>query len=156
MLTKQLLPILRTSKVTDGFTLTENLVSILILSITLTAMMPAFMNFGIQNIKNRQFSGAVAVTNTIMSDLRRQTMDSLNNQLGKNTINGEAMGYTYQVDKYICTGSTALDVGNPGDTCSGTIGQNDLSRQILLEVKSPSNPNETIYRVQTVFTRLRS
>jgi type II secretory pathway pseudopilin PulG len=141
-----------------GFTLTENLVSVIILSITLTAMLPAFMGFGMQNAKNRQLAGAIAVSNTVMSDLRRQTMDELNGQLGKTifTTPSPQNGNTYQVSQYVCTKTTTLDAENPDATCSETIGENDLARQILIEVKAPNNPDETIYRVQTVFARLRS
>lgn len=141
-----------------GFTLTENLVSLIILSITITVMMPAFMNFGIQNAKNRQLSGAIAISNSIMGDLRRQTINELNSKLGKTVATYDQMGNTYQVEKYICTDLTGspLDASDPDGTCSQTVGQNDLARQILLEVKAPNNSNETIYRVQTVFSRLRS
>lgn len=157
MHTRPLLNFFKVKPPERGFTLTENLVSLIILSITLTAMMPAFMSFGMQNAKNRQVSGAVAVSNTVMSDLRRQTMNELNSQLGKTVLtNLSQNGSTYQVDQYVCTKGSTLDAANPDDTCSETVGDNDLARQILIEVKSPSNPNETIYRVQTVFARLRS
>lgn len=142
----------------QGFTLTENLVSLIILSVTLTAMLPAFMGFGMQNAKNRQLAGAIAVSNTVMSDLRRQTMDELNSQLGETVFTAPSPqnGSTYQINQYICTKSSTLDAENPDATCSETIGENDLARQILIEVKAPNNPDETIYRVQTVFARLRS
>ncbi|MBE9174827.1 type II secretion system protein [Synechocystis salina LEGE 06155] len=156
MQTKQLLELFRTKPVGQGFTLTENLVSLIILSITLTVMLPAFMNFGMQNAKNRQLSGATAVANDIMSDLRRQPMNDLNSKLGKTVLtNISQNGSTYQVDRYICTKGTTLNPENPAGTCSTTVGENDFVRQILLEVKSPNNPNEVIYRVQTVFAQLR-
>ena len=155
---KTLLNFFRVKPLGQGFTLTENLVSFVILSITMTVMMPAFMSFGIQNAKNRQVSGAVAVSNSVMSDLRRQTRNDLNTQLGKTENTYEQTGNTYQVNQYICTDMTdsPLDAADPAGTCSETVEDNDLARQILLEVKAPNNPNETIYRVQTVFTRLRS
>lgn len=150
------LNLLKIKHSTRGFSLTENLVSLIILSITLTAMLPAFMNFGLQNAKNRQLSGATAVANTLMSDLRRQSMDDLNGKLGKTVLtNLSQNGSTYQVDQYICTKGATLNPANPAGTCSTTVGENDFARQILLEVKAPNNPNETIYRVQTVFARLR-
>jgi prepilin-type N-terminal cleavage/methylation domain-containing protein len=140
-----------------GFTMTENLIALIILSITLAAMLPAFTNFGLQNAKNRQLSGATAVANNLMSDLRRQSINELNSKLGKTVLTNVPgqNGDKYQVDQYICTKSTTLNPANPAGTCSTTVGENDSARQILLEVKSPNNPNETIYRVQTVFARLR-
>ncbi|MEB3161371.1 MAG: type II secretion system protein [Synechocystis sp.] len=158
MPTKTLLNSLNVNAPSGGFTLTENLVSLIILSITLTAMMPAFMNFGMQNAKNRQLSAATAITNSIMSDLRRQTINELNSNLGKTVATYEQMGNTYQVEKYICTDLTGspLDASDPDGTCSETVGQNDQARQILVEVKAPNDSNKTIYRVQTVFSALRS
>lgn len=158
MQTKPLLDFFNFKSLPKGFTLTENLVSLIILSVTLTAMLPAFMSFGMQNGKNRQLSGAIAVTNTIMSDLRRKDMGELDAQLGQTTSSHSQNGNTYQVSQYICTDleGSPLDADDPDGTCSETVGQNDLARQILIEVKTPNNPNETIYRVQTVFASVRS
>ncbi|QUS59489.1 type II secretion system protein [Synechocystis sp. PCC 7339] len=157
MQTKQRLKLFKLRAVDGGFTMTENLVSLIILSITLAAMLPAFMSFGMQNAKNRQLSGATAVANNLMSDLRRQPMNDLNSKLGKTVLTNVPgqNGDKYQVDQYICTKGTTLNPANPAGTCSTTVGENDFARQILLEVKAPNNPNETIYRVQTVFARLR-
>jgi len=158
MPTKTLLNRLKVNASSGGFTLTENLVSLIILSVTLAAMTPAFMNFGMQNAKNRQLSAATAITNSIMSDLRRQSISELDRNLGEKIRNYEQMGNTYQVKKYICTNLTGspLDLNNPKGTCSETVGQNDKARQILVEVKAPNDSNKTIYRVQTVFSDLRS
>jgi type II secretory pathway pseudopilin PulG len=158
MPTKTLLDHLKVNVPNGGFTLTENLVSLIILSITITTMMPAFMNFGMQNAKNRQLSAATAITNSIMSDLRRQSVSELNRNLGETVKTYEQMGNTYQVKKYICTNlvGSPLDANDPSRTCSRTVGENDLARQILLEVKAPNDSNKTIYRVQTVFSDLRS
>ncbi|AIE73791.1 type II secretion system GspH family protein [Synechocystis sp. CS-94] len=158
MQTKKLWKIFNPKPMAGGFTLTENLVSLIILSITLTVMLPAFMNFGLQNAKNRQLTGATAVANTLINDLRSQTMDELNTKLGKTVLTNlpEQNGNTYQVDQYICTKSSTLNPANPNGTCSTAVGENDFARQILIEVKAPHNANETIYRVQTVFARLRS
>ncbi|MFM1843535.1 MAG: type 4 pilin-like protein essential for motility [Cyanobacteriota bacterium] len=158
MPTKTLLNYFKINAPKAGFTLTENLVSLIVLSTTLTVMMPAFMNFGMQNAKNRQISAATAITNSIMSDLRRQSVDELNDNLGKTVATYEQMGNTYQVEKYICTNLTGspLDASDPDGTCSETVGQNDKARQILVEVKAPNDSSKTIYRIQTVFSDLRS
>lgn len=158
MSAKQLWKIFNPRPMKGGFTLTENLVSLIVLSITLTAMLPAFMNFGLQNAKNRQLTGATSVANSVMNDLRSQRMTELDAQLGKTVLTNlpEQNGNKYQADQYICTRSSILNPDNPNGTCSTTVGENDFARQILIEVKAPHNPNETIYRVQTVFSRLRS
>lgn len=159
MHTKQLLELFRAKSVGQGFTLTENLVALIILSITLAVMLPAFTNFGLQNAKNRQVSGAVALTNSIMSDLRRQRITELDADLGKTVLTlkpDPENDITYQVDQYICANEVSVNVANLAANCSTTTTADNPTRQILLEVKAPNDPNKTIYRVQTVFTNLRA
>ncbi len=139
----------------DGFTLTESLVAVIILSLTFSIMLPAFLNFGIENAKGRMRSGAIAVSNSILSDLRKTKFDDLDDQLGETTTDIEQMGYSYRVTQYICTdlSGSPLDADDPAATCEETVAQNDFSRQILLIVEIN---NEPIYRVQTIFSQLKS
>ena len=60
-----------------GFTLTESLVSMMILSITLTVMFPAFMTFAMENSDKRSMSDAIALSNNVLDNLRRSRITTV-------------------------------------------------------------------------------
>ncbi|MEB3174686.1 MAG: type II secretion system protein [Cyanobacteriota bacterium] len=130
-----------------GFTLTENLVALMILSITLAVMFPAFFSQSMESSKNRRLSGAVTVANSALNDFRRMTLDELDAKLGKTTETKEQLGFQYTVIRYVCTGLS--DANDPDATCSTA--PNDLIREILVKIEVN---NEPVYDVQTAFTLL--
>jgi prepilin-type N-terminal cleavage/methylation domain-containing protein len=130
-----------------GFTLTENLVALMILSITLAVMIPAFFAQSMESSKNRRLSGAVTVANSTLNDFRRMTLNELDAKLGKTTEEKEQLGFKYTVVRYVCTGLS--DTSDPDATCSTA--PNDLVREILVKIEVN---NEPVYDVQTAFTLL--
>ncbi|MFN5515850.1 MAG: type II secretion system protein [Cyanobacteriota bacterium] len=130
-----------------GFTLTENLVALMILSITLAVMFPAFFSQSMESSKSRRLSGAVTVANSTLNDFRRMTLDELDTQLGETTEEKEQLGFKYQVTRYVCTELT--NTSDPGGTCSTA--PNNQIRKILVKIEVN---NEPVYNVQTAFTLL--
>ncbi len=140
----------------NGFTLTESLVSMIMLSITLTVMLPAFMNLGMENADKRIMSSAIALSNNLLDNLRRSPITAV--PLGKTTTTQEypaSSGYYYRVNRYICLDLTIYQ-GNP---ICGTANNNNNnpspSRDILIRIEKGSSPYEEVYSIQTVFSSLR-
>lgn len=136
-----------------GFTLTENLVALLILVITLSAISSGFMGFTMENSNNRILSAAIALANNQLEDLRRQNISSLT--LGATTQpNLTSSDFTYKLIQYICTAQpTNITTTNP--TCSTTVDPNNSNRYILIKIQKNNNNYEDVYSIQTVFTKLQ-
>jgi len=134
----------------SGFTLTESLVSMKILSITLTVMFPAFMTFGMENSNKRIMSGAIALSNNVLDNLRRSRITTV--ALGNTVTTQTYSGYSYRVNQYVCVDLSNVNATTP--TCT-TTGNASPSRDILIRIEKGSSPYEQVYQVETVFSSLR-
>ena len=150
-LTPKIVFLLRKNNDAKGFTLTENLVALMVLTVTLSSMFPGFMNFSVENSKHRILSGAIGLANNQLENLRRQNIEDFT--LGLTSLpTRQNSGYTYNMTQYICT-SQPTNISSTTPTCSTTVDVKNSSRYILIKVLSQTNEN--VYSVQTVFTKLR-
>ncbi|MEM8778291.1 MAG: type II secretion system protein [Cyanobacteria bacterium P01_G01_bin.49] len=146
----QLIPKFKTRNL--GTTLTENLVAMSILTITLGAMFPAFMSQKEQGINQKILAGAVTLSKETLDDLRRQPI--LNIPLTTETpepIPKEKLGYSYNLTQYVCTEKPVVNADETV-TCNTTISGTSNLRYILLNIEKNGNK---VYTTETVFTKLR-
>jgi len=134
-----------------GFTLTESLVSMTILSITLTVMFPAFMTFGLENSNKRIMSGAIALSNNKLDNLRREDITAID--LGNTVTTQTYSGYTYRINQYVCLNLSNANSSTP--TCTTTSTNPSPYRYILIRIEKGNSPYEQVYQVETVFSSLR-
>jgi prepilin-type N-terminal cleavage/methylation domain-containing protein len=134
-----------------GFTLTESLVSMMILSITLTVMFPAFMIFAMENADKRNMSDAIALSNNVLDNLRRSRITTV--PLGNTVTTQEYSGQSYRINQYVCLDLSNVNAATP--TCTTTSSNPPPSRDILIRIEKGSSPHEKIYQVETVFSSLR-
>jgi prepilin-type N-terminal cleavage/methylation domain-containing protein len=134
-----------------GFTLTESLVSMTILSITLIVMFPAFMTFGMENSNKRIMSGAIALSNNTLDNLRRSRITTV--ALGNTVTTQTYSGYSYRINQYVCVDLSNVNAATP--TCTTTSSNASTSRDILIRIEKGSSPYEQVYQVETVFSSLR-
>ena len=134
-----------------GFTLTESLVSMIILSITLTIMFPAFMIFAMENADKRNMSDAIALSNNVLDNLRRSRITTV--PLGNTVTTKEYSGKTYRINQYVCVELSNVNATTP--TCNTASSNSYPSRDILIRIEKSSSPYEKIYQVETVFSSLR-
>lgn len=120
-----------------GFTLLEALVALAILGITLAAMVPSFQTFLDANSFTEERSNGVAAAQEIMEALREADPASLPSS-GSSPVQAVVVGqHEYEVVVHYCV---------EAQYC------NAATRHLLLEV---SFAGDTIYTVESVFTRLR-
>jgi prepilin-type N-terminal cleavage/methylation domain-containing protein len=134
-----------------GFTLTESLVSMMILSITLTVMFPAFMIFAMENADKRNMSDAIALSNNVLDNLRRSRITTV--PLGNTVTTKEYSGKSYRINQYVCVDLSNVNATTP--TCTTTSSNSYPSRDILIRIEKGSSPYEQVYQVETVFSSLR-
>ncbi|MFM7441981.1 MAG: type II secretion system protein [Snowella sp.] len=134
-----------------GFTLTESLVSMIILSITLTIMLPAFMIFAMENADKRNMSDAIALSNNVLDNLRRSRITTV--PLGNTVTTKEYSGKTYRINQYVCVDLSNVNAATP--TCNTASSNSYPSRDILIRIQKGISPYEQIYQVETVFSSLR-
>ncbi|MFM7571974.1 MAG: type II secretion system protein [Snowella sp.] len=134
-----------------GFTLTESLVSMIILSITLTIMLPAFMIFAMENADKRNMSDAIALSNNVLDNLRRSRITTV--PLGNTVTTKEYSGKTYRINQYVCVDLSNVNAATP--TCNTASSNSYPSRDILIRIQKGSSPHEQMYQVETVFSSLR-
>ncbi len=96
-----------------GFTLTESLVSMMILSITLTVMFPAFMIFAMENADKRNMSDAIALSNNVLDNLRRSRITTV--PLGNTVTTTTYSGKSYRINQYVCLDLSNVNAATP--TC---------------------------------------
>lgn len=135
----------------SGFTLTESLVSIIMLSTTLTIMLPAFMTFGMENANKRMMSGAIALSNNTLDNLRRSRITTV--PLGNTVTTQTYSGYSYRVNQYVCVDLSNVNAATP--TCNTASSNSYSSRDILIRIEKGSSPYEQVYQIETVFSSLR-
>jgi type II secretory pathway pseudopilin PulG len=135
----------------QGFTLTESLVAMIFLTITLAVMLPAFMNYSLENTNKRILSGAIALSQNTLDNLRRSRITTV--PLGNTVTTQTYSGYTYRVNQYVCLELTNANATTP--TCTTTSSNPPPSRDILIRIKKGNAPYDQIYQVETVFSSLR-
>ena len=134
-----------------GFTLTESLVSMMILSIALTMMLPAFMSFAMENADKRNMSDAIALSNNVLDNLRRSRITTV--PLGNTVTTKEYSGQSYRINQYVCVELSNVNAATP--TCTTASSNSYPSRDILIRIEKGSSPYEQVYQVETVFSSLR-
>jgi type II secretory pathway pseudopilin PulG len=138
-----------------GLTLIETTVSLLVFLTVMAGVVPAYMTYRLQSLKNPVRTGAVAVSQQVMEEIRQinavnslpnlgsfnQTPAPKNNPLG----NLSAYGKTYSATIYYCERATFCD---------------DNSRYIRVAVfqqfgdgSLSSNP---VYEVSTIYTKFEA
>ncbi|ACB52886.1 hypothetical protein cce_3538 [Crocosphaera subtropica ATCC 51142] len=132
-----------------GAGLLENMISLIIVTTTLSAMIPVFFSQKEQTINQKIVTGAIALSKEHLDDLRRQRI--LNIPLGESTTQQENLGYSYDLKQYVCTEEPIINE-DESVTCETTVDTENNLRHVLLRIKK--NGKE-IYTVQTAFTRLR-
>lgn len=132
-----------------GVGLLENVISLLIVTTTLSVMIPIFFAEKEQKINQKILTGAIALSKENLDDLRRQRI--LNLPLGESTSQEDNLGYSYDLKQYICTQEPIINE-DESVTCETTVDIERNLRHVLLKIKK--NGKE-IYTVQTAFTRLR-
>lgn len=130
----------------QGLTLIETVVALFIFLIFLGFMMPLFLNHRISTLKNEINTGAVAVTQQILDELRQADSSTLPSTgsssilpSGESLASIKAMGtrYTYSATITYCAVAAYC---------------NPTSRHITVQVKYD---NQTVYTVETAYTRLQ-
>lgn len=137
----------------QGFTLTENLVALLFLTTTLSIMLPAFMTFSMENTNQRMLSGAIAIANNTLEDLRRQNITTV--PLGNTITTRQHSGYAYRINQYVCLDLTDTSAVTPTCTTTSPSQNPSPSREILIRIEKGNAPYEQVYSVETVFSSLR-
>lgn len=121
----------------QGFSLVEALAALTILTITIGFVSPLFVGQRVNNLKSEIRTGAVAVSQQILDELRQIDPTTLRSSGSDTRSSLQAMGYTYEAKIYYCENLSY---------CSTT------TRQIRVEVK---NNGQTVYNVETVYTQFR-
>ena len=150
-LSLKMISLIRHQSDNKGFTLTESLVSMMILSITLTVMFPAFMIFAMENSDKRNMSDAIALSNNVLDNLRRSRITTV--PLGNTVTTKEYSGKSYRINQYVCFDLSNVNAATP--TCITTSSDSSPSRDILIRIEKGSSPYEQVYQVETVFSSLR-
>lgn len=127
----------------EGFTLLEAMVSLLVLFAMMAGLLPVFMSWRLTTINNTIKTGAIAISQEILDELRQDknisTWDQSNTALTVKP-SGESIeainygGKTYNASLTYCAISDYCDTN---------------TRHVTLAV---SHNNETIYTIQTVYT----
>jgi prepilin-type N-terminal cleavage/methylation domain-containing protein len=128
----------------QGFTLLEVMVSLIILLAIVGGVMPVFLSYHLSTINNDIKTGAIALSQQILDELRQEK-------------NVDAWATTGTVTT--TPGGTAIgSMSHSGKTynaqityCANTTFCNDTTRQVVLEIR---HNNRTIYTVETIYTKL--
>jgi prepilin-type N-terminal cleavage/methylation domain-containing protein len=147
----KIISLIRHSSDQKGFTLTESLVSMMILSIALSMMFPAFMSFAMENADKRNMSDAIALSNNVLDNLRRSRITTV--PLGNTITTKEYSGKSYRINQYVCVDLSNVNAATP--TCTTASSNSYPSRDILIRIEKGSSPYEQVYQVETVFSSLR-
>ena len=149
------------SKAQQGFTLLETMVSLMILMAALVGILPMYMVSRLQVIRGEINTGAIAVSQRVLSNLRQEINDPSiigsaddipDDGLPKNALpsgdsvaNISHMGKDYNTTITYCSDSNADDCGisDPMDFPTS-------SRLIQIQVNFNG---DTVYETQTIFTK---
>jgi prepilin-type N-terminal cleavage/methylation domain-containing protein len=130
----------------QGFTLVEAMVSLIIFGVVLAGVLPVFVTFTLGTIQNNAETGAIAISQQILDELRQTRVTTLPNasdppaaKTQTRTIQYEQTSNTYQATINYCQRS---------EFC------NEDSRHISVAVRLASSP-ETLYEVETIYTEFQ-
>lgn len=134
---------LMSNQQTEGFTLLEAMVSLLVLFAMMAGLLPVFMSWRLTTINNTIKTGAIAISQEILDELRQDedvnAWDSSNTALSVKP-SGESIaaidygGKTYNASLTFCEVAAYCDAN---------------TRHVTLAV---SHNNDTIYTIRTVYT----
>ncbi|WP_404784627.1 PilW family protein [Altericista sp. CCNU0014] len=137
---------------TAGLTLVETMVALLVFLATLAGVVPVYMSYRLQTLKNPVRTGAVAVSQKIMDELRQSEIDTLPSSGVEQTIsptgatltNIDAYDKKFNAKIYFCEKPEA-------NLCDAK------SRHIRVAVfQAFSNGtvgNQPVYEVSSIFTK---
>ena len=132
----------------QGFSLIESLVSLLIFVITFSLAAPLFVAQQKSNINNEIRTGAVSLSQQVLDNLRLEK----NLTLGKiNENNISSLGKEYNYNQFVCTDKPSLNTDN-SVSCDTTVDVSNPMRYILLQIEYNE---ETIYTVETIYTNIQ-
>jgi type II secretory pathway pseudopilin PulG len=142
-----------------GITLVETIVSLLIFMAVLAGLVPAYMSYQLQSIKNPIRTGAVSVSQQILDEIRQiRDVNTLpNDGLAKTTTapsprntdltNLTAYGKNYSAQVTYCE-TTPVDKSN---YCS--LNARYIDVKVFQKFGNGSVSNEPVYEVSTVYTK---
>lgn len=120
----------------QGMTLTESMVALAIFGIALSYLAPQLLQQRLSTIRNDTRTGAVAVSQQVLDDLRRTNVTTLPNS-GYTTTSSTYLGKDYSTTTFYC--ETAAHCGTN-------------SRHIRAQV---SFNGETVYQAETVYSQFQ-
>lgn len=129
----------------QGFTLIESLVAMVMFLGALAGIVPIFMTYRIGAIRNQIKTGAIAVAQDRLDEIRNTPWDQLPTGTGQNQSSEpiEAMGKEYSVTTTYCpTGPVGSTLINRCDTSA---------KAVRIEV---SYDNQEIIEIETIYTDL--
>jgi prepilin-type N-terminal cleavage/methylation domain-containing protein len=167
----------------QGFTLTECLVGIVVLSIAMIINLQFLAVLQVQNIKQEITKGAVTVSKSTLDDIRIKMKSDVNTvpvtgatskkltnvtqsaviDLPLKTdyadqisvVNGVQIdNFIYTVNYYVCKGKPTIN-DNDGTVTTCPNGADDNARYIVVQVLNPNNEDEILNTTETVFTALQ-
>lgn len=131
-------------QVVKGFSLLEVMVSLLILLAIMGGLLPVFVTYRLTTVNNDVKTGAIAVSQEILDELRQDptvedwpdtgTLTETPNGTNISAISHSNKNYTAEIS--YCSDDTLC---------------NDTTRQVTLEI---NHNDRTIYTIQTVYTQL--
>jgi type II secretory pathway pseudopilin PulG len=139
-----------------GITLVETIVSLLIFLAVLAGLVPAYMSYRLQSIKNPVRIGAVAVSQQILDEIRQiKAVDTLpNDGLVKTTTapssrntdltNLSAYGKNYSAQVIYCEAAKS-------SYCS--LNARYINVKVYQKFSNGSVSNNPVYEVSTVYTK---
>ena len=135
--------LLNLHQVEGGFSLIEAAVSLLVLFAMLSGLIPAFLTSRLNTVNNSIKTGAIALSQQILDELRQDpdietwpnsgTLTMLPSGESIETLNYEDRSYNADLTY-----------------CSDTDKCNEKTRQISLEIR---HNNNIVYTIETVYTR---
>ena len=115
-----------------GFSLTEALVAIIVLTIAFTINLQFLTSLKIKNLEQEIETAAVSVSKEIMDDIRYKLQTNLNNYpqgLSQKAVSSS--GYNFNADIYVCTSEPVISINQ---TVSCTSGGNSDIRYIVVQI----------------------
>lgn len=136
-----------------GFSLTEALVAIVVLTIAFAINLQFLVALKIKTLENEIETAAISVSKEVMDDIRYKLQTDLNNYpQGQSQQVASSSGYDFDVDVYVCTSEPTIAVNQSVSCSSG--GTSDI-RYIVVQVIDGARKNEKLYTVESVFTKIR-
>ena len=128
----------------QGFTLLEAMVSLLVLFAMMAGLLPVFMSWRLSTINNTIKTGAIAISQQILDELRQDP--DVDTWASSGTVTQKPSGESINSIEYGGkTYNASITYCNNSDYCD------TKTRQITLQVNHNQN---SIYTIETVYTKL--